>query len=319
MKYKYFLIFTKMNSKSRNYLFIFLLLFTLNTSNAEGLKSTASTILDRTFDLVQSTLNSTLNIFADRYDGDGNTEISITNNDDTSFGITTVQPISQTIDKSDTLFFQGSLHSFENHGQTRPTINLGIGKRWLSPDKTTITGANFFYDHEFKSNHSRASIGGEYKNSAFETNANSYWGLSSKRGVTINGNTIQEEVLDGWDVNVKGQVPYYPWAKVTSNYYKWDKSSGSDIKGGKVGVELQLTSALKLNAGVQDDNEMSSTSFFELNYQLGVDNKPTSFARDSVAFRVGQDMTEHLLDKVERQNKIITSRGTAATMTVVRR
>ena len=308
-----------MNNKSRNYLFIFLLFFTLNTSNAEGLKSTASTFLDRTFDLVQSTLNSTLNIFADRYDGDGNTEISITNNDDTSFGITTVQPISQTIDKSDTLFFQGSLHSFENHGQTRPTINLGIGKRWLSPDKTTITGANFFYDHEFKSNHSRTSIGGEYKNSAFETNANSYWGLSSKRGVTINGNTIQEEVLDGWDVNVKGQVPYYPWAKVTSNYYKWDKSSGSDIKGGKVGVELQLTSALKLNAGVQDDNEMSSTSFFELNYQLGVDNKPTSFARDSVAFRGGQDMTEHLLDKVERQNKIITSRGTAATMTVVRR
>ena len=308
-----------MKNKPHYYLFVFLTLLAFNTSSAEGLKSTASTILDKTFNLVQSTINTTLNIFADRYDGDGNTEISIADNDGTSFGVTTVQPISQTVDKSDTLFFQGSLHSFKNHGQTRPTINLGVGKRWLSPDKTTITGANFFYDHEFKSNHSRASIGGEYKNSAFETNANSYWGLSSKRGVTINGNTIQEEVLDGWDINVKGQVPYYPWAKITSNYYKWDKSSGSDIKGGKFGVELQLNSALTLNAGIQDDNEMSSSSFFELNYQLGVDNKPTSFARDSVAFRGGQDMTEHLLDKVERQNKIITSRGTAATMTVVRR
>jgi len=308
-----------MKNKPHYYLFVFLTLLAFNTSSAEGLKSTASTILDKTFNLVQSTINTTLNIFADRYDGDGNTEISIADNDGTSFGVTTVQPISQTVDKSDTLFFQGSLHSFKNHGQTRPTINLGVGKRWLSPDKTTITGANFFYDHEFKSNHSRASIGGEYKNSAFETNANSYWGLSSKRGVTINGNTIQEEVLDGWDINVKGQVPYYPWAKITSNYYKWDKSIGSDIKGGKVGIELQLNSALTLNAGIQDDNEMSSTSFFELNYQLGVDNKPTSFARDSVAFRGGQDMTEHLLDKVERQNKIITSRGTAATMTVVRR
>ena len=308
-----------MKNKPHYYLFVFLTLLAFNTSSAEGLKSTASTILDKTFNLVQSTINTTLNIFADRYDGDGNTEISIADNDGTSFGVTTVQPISQTVDKSDTLFFQGSLHSFKNHGQTRPTINLGVGKRWLSPDKTTITGANFFYDHEFKSNHSRASIGGEYKNSAFETNANSYWGLSSKRGVTINGNTIQEEVLDGWDINVKGQVPYYPWAKITSNYYKWDKSSGSDIKGGKFGVELQLNSALTLNAGIQDDNDMSSSSFFELNYQLGVDNKPTSFARDSVAFRGGQDMTEHLLDKVERQNKIITSRGTTATMTVVRR
>ncbi len=308
-----------MKNKPHYYLFVFLTLLAFNTSSAEGLKSTASTILDKTFNLVQSTINTTLNIFADRYDGDGNTEISIADNDGTSFSVTTVQPISQTVDKSDTLFFQGSLHSFKNHGQTRPTINLGVGKRWLSPDKTTITGANFFYDHEFKSNHSRASIGGEYKNSAFETNANSYWGLSSKRGVTINGNTIQEEVLDGWDINIKGQVPYYPWAKVTSNYYKWDKSSGSDIKGGKVGIELQLNSALTLNAGIQDDNDMSSSSFFELNYQLGVDNKPTSFARDSVAFRGGQDMTEHLLDKVERQNKIITSRGTAATMTVVRR
>ena len=308
-----------MKKKPHYYLFVFLILLTFNTSNAEGLKSTASTILDKTFSLVQSTINSTLNIFADRYDGDGNTEISIADNGGTSFGVTTVQPISQTVDKSDTLFFQGSLHSFKNHGQTRPTINLGVGKRWLSPDKTTITGANFFYDHEFKSNHSRASIGGEYKNSAFETNANSYWGLSSKKNVTVNGNTLQEEVLDGWDINVKGQVPYYPWAKVTSNYYKWDKSIGSDIKGGKVGVELQLNSALTLKAGIQDDNDMSSSSFFELNYQLGVDNKPTSFARDSVAFRGGQDMTEHLLDKVERQNKIITSRGTAATMTVVRR
>ena len=308
-----------MKSKPHYYLFVFLILLTFNTSNAEGLKSTASTILDKTFSLVQSTINTTLNIFADRYDGDGNTEISIADNGGTNFGVTTVQPISQTVDKSDTLFFQGSLHSFKNHGQTRPTINLGVGKRWLSPDKTTITGANFFYDHEFKSNHSRASIGGEYKSSAFETNANSYWGLSSKKNVTVNGSTVQEEVLDGWDVNVKGQVPYYPWAKVTSNYYKWDKSSGSDIKGGKVGIELQLNSAMTLKVGIQNDNEMSSSSFFELNYQLGVDNKPTSFARDSVAFRGGLDMTEHLLDKVERQNKIITSRGTAATMTVVRR
>jgi len=306
-------------SKRYYYSFLLLTLLTFNTSNAESLKSTASTILDKTYSLVQSTINSTLNIFADGYDGDGNTEISIADNGGTSFSVTTVQPISQTVDNSETLFFQGSLHSFKNHNQTRPTINLGAGKRWLSPDKTTITGANFFYDHEFKSNHSRASIGGEYKNSAFETNANSYWGLSSKRGVTINGNSIQEEVLDGWDVNAKGQVPYYPWAKVTSNYYKWDKSSGSDIKGGKVGIELQLNSAMTLKAGIQDDNEMSSSSFFELNYQLGVDNSPTSFARDSVAFRDGLDMTEHLLDKVERQNKIITTRGTTATMTVVRR
>jgi len=306
-------------NKRYYYSFLLLTLLTFNTSNAESLKSTASTILDKTYSLVQSTINSTLNIFADGYDGDGNTEISIADNGGTSFSVTTVQPISQTVDNSETLFFQGSLHSFKNHNQTRPTINLGAGKRWLSPDKTTITGANFFYDHEFKSNHSRASIGGEYKNSAFETNANSYWGLSSKRGVTINGNSIQEEVLDGWDVNAKGQVPYYPWAKVTSNYYKWDKSSGSDIKGGKVGIELQLNSAMTLKAGIQDDNEMSSSSFFELNYQLGVDNSPTSFARDSVAFRDGLDMTEHLLDKVERQNKIITTRGTTATMTIVRR
>ena len=306
-------------NKRYYYSFLLLTLLTFNTSNAESLKSTASTILDKTYSLVQSTINSTLNIFADGYDGDGNTEISIADNGGTSFSVTTVQPISQTVDNSETLFFQGSLHSFKNHNQTRPTINLGAGKRWLSPDKTTITGANFFYDHEFKSNHSRASIGGEYKNSAFETNANSYWGLSSKRGVTINGNSIQEEVLDGWDVNAKGQVPYYPWAKVTSNYYKWDKSSGSDIKGGKVGIELQLNSAMTLEAGIQDDNEMSSSSFFELNYQLGADNSPTSFERDSVPFRGSLDMTEHLLDKVERQNKLITSRGTAATMTVVRR
>ena len=75
-------------SKRYYYSFLLLTLLTFNTSNAESLKSTASTILDKTYSLVQSTINSTLNIFADGYDGDGNTEISIADNGGTSFSVT---------------------------------------------------------------------------------------------------------------------------------------------------------------------------------------------------------------------------------------
>ncbi len=294
-----------------------------NTAIAGGVTDSFNTaiadeIVSKAYGLFESEFNSSLNTFANKY-GSGQTDISVIKlkDGDTNYSITTVQPLSQTEDKSKTLFFQGSVYSFKNHDQKRPTINLGIGQRWLSPNKSTITGVNVFVDYETKSQHSRASLGGEYKRSAFEANTNVYWGLSSKRSVTVNGVAENEEVLDGWDVIVKGQVPYIPWASFTATHYKWNRDTKANIEGGKAGVEIALNSASTLEAGIQDDNDMNNSVYVELTYTFGVENKPTDFSIDSVAFRNNDDMTSHLLDKVERQNKIITSRG--ITMTVVKR
>ncbi len=287
-------------------------------ANAQTAGEVVNSLKNKAVNATESLLNGSLNDFANQF-GEGNTEISVydVEGGNAEYSVVTVQPLSQTEDKSETVFFQGSVYSFKNHGQKRPTLNLGVGKRWLSEDKSEITGINLFYDFESKSKHSRASLGAEYKRSAFEANANAYWGVSSKKGVTINGVAEDEEVLDGYDVNVKGQVPYLPWAKVTGTHYKWKRNTKDDIKGGTVGVELKLNSATTLVAGFQDDNATDKSDFVKLTYKFGTDNKSTNFTPDSVAFRDGADMTGHLLDKVKRKNKIITSRG--VTMTVVKR
>jgi adhesin/invasin len=287
-------------------------------ANAQTASEVVNSLKNKAVNATESLLNGSLNDFANQF-GEGNTEISVydVEGGDAEYSIVTVQPLSQTEDKSETVFFQGSVYSFKNHGQKRPTLNLGVGKRWLSEDKSEITGINLFYDFESKSKHSRASLGAEYKRSAFEANANAYWGVSSKKSVTINGVAEDEEVLDGYDVNVKGQVPYLPWAKVTGTHYKWKRDTKDDIEGGTVGIELKLNSATTLEAGFQDDNSMDKSDFVKLTYKFGTDGMSTNFTADSVAFRDGADMTDHLLDKVKRQNKIITSRG--VTMRVVKR
>jgi adhesin/invasin len=287
-------------------------------ANAQTASEVVNSLKNKAVNATESLLNGSLNDFANQF-GEGNTEISVYDIEggNPEYSIVTVQPITQTEDKSETVFFQGSVYSFKNHGQKRPTLNLGVGKRWLSEDKSEITGINLFYDFESKSKHSRASLGAEYKRSAFEANANAYWGVSSKKSVTIDGVAEDEEVLDGYDVNAKGQVPYLPWAKITGTHYKWKRDTKDDIEGGTVGIELKLNSATTLEAGFQDDNAMDKSDFVKLTYKFGTDGKSTNFTADSVAFRDGADMTDHLLDKVKRKNKIITSRG--VTMRVVKR
>jgi adhesin/invasin len=287
-------------------------------ANAQTASEVVNSLKNKAVNATESLLSGSLNDFANQF-GEGNTEISVydVEGGDAEYSIVTVQPLSQTEDKSETVFFQGSVYSFKNHGQKRPTLNLGVGKRWLSEDKSEITGINLFYDFESKSKHSRASLGAEYKRSAFEANANAYWGVSSKKSVTIDGVAEDEEVLDGYDVNAKGQVPYLPWAKITGTHYKWKRDTKDDIEGGTVGIELKLNSATTLEAGFQDDNAMDKSDFVKLTYKFGTDGKSTNFTADSVAFRDGADMTDHLLDKVKRKNKIITSRG--VTMRVVKR
>ncbi|WP_300429073.1 inverse autotransporter beta domain-containing protein, partial [Candidatus Thioglobus sp.] len=237
-------------------------------ANAQTASEVVNSLKNKAVNATESLLSGSLNDFANQF-GEGNTEISVydVEGGDAEYSIVTVQPLSQTEDKSETVFFQGSVYSFKNHGQKRPTLNLGVGKRWLSEDKSEITGINLFYDFESKSKHSRASLGAEYKRSAFEANANAYWGVSSKKSVTINGVAENEEVLDGYDVNVKGQVPYLPWAKVTGTHYKWKRDTKDDIEGGTVGIELKLNSATTLEAGFQDDNAMDKSDFVKLTYK----------------------------------------------------
>ena len=99
---------------------------------------------------------------------------------------------------------------------------MGIGKRYLIDNDTTIVGANVFVDRQLEKEHQRASIGLEYKKSNFKINANRYYPISDEKEIGL----YAENVMPGYDIRITGQVPYIPWAKLNYNKYKWSRSRG---------------------------------------------------------------------------------------------
>ncbi len=253
--------------------------------------------------------NEAANKFANTF-GEGNTEISIRNlkGDKPDWNIVTTQPLTPLEDDNTRLFWQGSIGSYDQSGDRRTTVNLGLGKRWLLDNEQAIAGINLFTDYETSSKHSRASLGGEYKRSNAELHINNYWGLSGTK--VVNG--VSEDALDGRDIIFKGQAPYLPWVNVVAKSYHWDRTNQDDIKGNSYGVEMHLTPESKLEIGRQDDNYMDKTTYGKLTYSFGSQTKHASLqdkAVSAIAWQGGKNMKDHMLDKVERSNKIMVESG----------
>ena len=102
----------------------------------------------------------------------------------------------------------------------KSTLNLGYGHRFLSNDKTKFVGFNTFVDRDIHSN-SRMSVGAEIRSSAFEANGNVYKALTESDGGGNDVGTTVERVLDGYDMNLVGQIPNMPWANIVYTDYKW--------------------------------------------------------------------------------------------------
>ncbi|HIJ23424.1 MAG: hypothetical protein HON68_01945 [Gammaproteobacteria bacterium] len=263
---------------------------------------------------VESSINKISNDFTDQF-GDGETEISIQgiDNDEPQYRVTTIQPIKQTADETETLLIQGGLHSGETNNDRRTTLNLGVAKRYLIDDKKAITGVNAFYDYELDSDHSRGSLGAEYKRTNFGITANRYWGLSDDK--VINGAT--EKAIDGYDFHVEGNAPYLPWAKIKASRYLWDRENSSDVKGGTLGVELELYPGVTLEVGNEDSNAMDNSTYGQFTVRLPIEKgKKTHHFIDSVAWKDSGDMSGELMTLVTRSDNIVvettTSSGTVA-------
>ena len=253
---------------------------------------------------IESGINEFANDIANSF-GNGNTEISISNieSGNPAYSIKTIQPLtSPNKDAKELIFTQGSLTSGENEGDRRTTINLGLGKRILVEDDKAIVGANVFVDYETSSKHKRASLGLEYKRSNFSAGANNYWALSSQLVVHNNA----EEVLDGYDIKLDGQMPYAPWATIKGTHYYWDAKTGDNINGNILGVEIELSPSTSFEIGSENSNTMNRTAYAELTVKLPFDGneKLDNFQLDDTPFRAQADMSGELLAMVERHNKI---------------
>jgi adhesin/invasin len=280
-------------------------------ANAQTASEMVDSLKNKAADATESFVNGSLNDFANQF-GEGNTEVSIRkingNGNETDYSIITTQPLTSLGEDGARLFWQGSLGSYDQNGDRRTTVNLGIGKRWLSEDEKSFTGINSFYDYEFSAKHKRMSLGGEYKRSNAELSVNKYWGISDKHSV---GGT-DEEALDGYDAVFKGQLPYLPWANLVAKKYHWDRTNQDDVDGDYFGVEAYLTSQTKLEIGKQDDNYMNRETYAKLTHSFGANSDHASLSDSAiatVAYQDGESMKNKMLNKVERSNKIVVEFG----------
>ena len=242
-------------------------------------------------------------------DGEGDTKVQIDMGEEykPEFTIVTVRPIS--IHHSvDATFIQLRFNEQKVRGKGRLSTNIGIGYRKLSDSKTSMTGANIFFDYDEEGN-ARSSIGLELRSSAFELLGNYYAGISG--GKTVGSFT--ERTLDGVEVSAVGQVPYLPWVNIIAKSYEWEAEKNSkDSKGEKYSLEMQLTPSLIAEVRHDDNNIEGSSNFAKIMFiypPRETATATTDFVSDK-AF-VQFDMSSELLSIVRRSNKqAIESEGT---------
>ena len=269
----------------------------LEVSAAGNTDRLKDTIIDKTIKKFEDGFNT---LFT-------NTELTIEGRTaaDPNFTLLTINPVSKNEAEGNLTFFQGSIIRQNN----RNTINLGIGYRQLSDDEKWIYGINAFHDYESTYEHSRWSVGAELRSSAFEINANKYFAISGAK-TGRNGNT--ERALDGYEIEIGGQVPYVPSAKIFAKQWKWEGYQTSDTKGKTYSLQINAPIApnITLEAGTKDFDTGTDIDFVNLTYEIGFGGD-TSQQDDPIPSLIAdqafnnKSMKDKMLEKVRRKNQIV--------------
>ena len=111
---------------------------------------------------------------------------------------------------------------------TRWIGNLGLGQRWfpaarsLADSGDWMFGYNAFYDYDFTRNHQRGGVGVEAQYDWLRLASNYYVPLSGWRdSEDFDGDFVQERAAEGWDVRLKGYLPFYRNVALTGSYGQW--------------------------------------------------------------------------------------------------
>ena len=253
---------------------------------------TSNDIINKLSDKVSSFVENTLG-------GDTEFSLEFPENDEVELELLKFKELDSSENQNS--FSQFSLHTQEVNDDTRFILNLGYGQRYISSDKSMITGMNAFIDYDTEG-HARTSLGVEAKAPILELTGNYYLGLSGVE--TIDG--TKEKVLDGYELNLSSQLPFMPWTRINVQNYDFEKDKASENTGGNlVSLEMNLSPSIQFEAsrnfidttGVDDENS------FKIMYYNPPRNKTSlqdGFLSAS-AFEKG-DIETKMKDKVKRRN-----------------
>lgn len=197
------------------------------------------------------------------------------------------------------LFNQTSIVSFDG----RSTLNIGLGARHINDAETIIMGANAFYDYEMESEHKRTGFGVELLTSLLELRANKYNAVSG----TINYNGIDETALDGHDVKITGNLPYFYSSNV---YYKQSEFSdgvGYKIQNEEWGVQAEIAPNLVVGVAQQNGTGRSEQTIASVSFSipLGGAQSPAKAKQNGEWSGNLKPIRDKLYKPVQRENRIM--------------
>ena len=253
---------------------------------------TSNDIINKLSDKVSSFVENTLG-------GDTEFSLEFPENDEVELELLKFKELDSSENQNS--FSQFSFHTQEVNDDTRFILNLGYGQRYISSDKSMITGMNAFIDYDTEG-HARTSLGVEAKAPILELTGNYYLGLSGVE--TIDG--TKEKVLDGYELNLSSQLPFMPWTRINIQNYDFEKDKASENTGGNlVSLEMNLSPSIQFEASRNfiDTNGVEDENSFKIMYYNPPRNKTSlqdGFLSAS-AFEKG-DVEAKMKDKVRRRN-----------------
>ena len=269
-------------------------IFTLNV-NAEDLKSN---VTNKVTNNLTNSLNEHFTSGLGKIFPTAEVTLSSGKTQKVKGNVLVVKPFSDINDTKNVTFTQGSIYLSNDDTET---FNLGVGQRKLLDNENLMLGANLFYDHEFSSNHQRASFGFEAITSVGSLRANQYYGISGWKLV----DDIQEKALDGHDFEVGAPLPYLPWANFYLRTFEWEGASGAtDLKGDEMTLEAKLPFGFNVEVGKRsNESTTEDKEFASLTWRCCNKEEP-NFGISDKAYTL-TSVADQRFQKVRRQNLIV--------------
>lgn len=223
-------------------------------------------------------------------------------------------PMYTSPDKKQAFFAQ---HRVSRHGDLGTLLSLGFGYRQLLANNTFIAGANAFVDYSSLEDHSRAGLGLEAIANYFEARANYYHGLSSRREVGAWGTETFEKVVNGFDLEAGGTIPFATWIKLFAGYQRYFHTKTPDKKGWK--SRAQLTPFKFASVNLEAYSWENADNSYRMEGQVHVpfsSFRPSDIAEDIKAITSKDphaekpviDLTPRMLERVHRNFVIAKER-----------
>ena len=109
-------------------------------------------------------------------------------------------------------------------------------------------------------------------------------------------------------MRLASQIPYIHWADVFLNSYSWEGEKRDDVDGLMIGSELSLSPNINLEIAFDDKDKAGLDDEYYAKIMFVHPARNSASISDGISsdmWRAQKDMSDEMLTKVKRNNKIM--------------